>query len=256
MLDGERREKILDLLRRDIFARVVTISSVTGASETTVRRDLVALETEGSIRRIRGGAELAPTLRRNTDPPREAPFEMRRAENTDQKRNIAKYAVSLCENGETIFIDGGSTTFRMAEYLTPRRLTIVTNSFAIAEALLRTSANTIIVPAGIVYPESYLILDPFGNEIFRDYQASKVFMGIGGLTSAGAFNNDAQLIRTERVMIEHAEELIVLADASKFGRSAPMRLCDLEAIDTLVTDQPPPVEIVGSLRPDAVRVTE
>ena len=254
MLDGERHERILDRLRRDTFASVHQISEETGASETTIRRDLDALEREGSLKRIRGGAELSPTLRSPVDVPREAPFERRRAFHVEEKRKVAGAAASLCENGETIFIDGGSTTFQMADYLRSLKLTIVTNSFAIAESLLHTSGNTIIVPGGIVYPDSCLILDPFGNDMFSDYHATKAFMGIGGLSPAGAYNNDATLIRTERAMIEHSEALVILADSSKFGKSAPIRLCDPSAIDILITDQNPPDEIANALPSGSIRI--
>ena len=164
MLDGERRDTILDILRRDLYASVHTLSGETGASETTIRRDLALLESDGRLTRLHGGAELASELRSATNPPREAPFETRRIERSEEKRRIAKAAAELCEDGETIFVDGGSTTYRMVEFLRNRMLTIVTNSFAIAEELLMSRDITVIIPGGIVYRDSRLILDPFGDQ--------------------------------------------------------------------------------------------
>ena len=247
MLDGERRDRMLDVLRRDLYASVHALAGETGASETTIRRDLALLESEGRLVRLHGGAELATELRSTTKPPREEPFETRRIVRSEEKRRIAKAAVTLCEDGETIFVDGGSTTYRMVEYLRARTLTIVTNSFAIAEELLQSRDTTVIIPGGIVYRDSRLILDPFGDQTFRNYLATTAFMGVGGITESGALNNDSLLIRTERAMVEHSSRLIVMADSSKLGRTAPMRLCGLEAIDTLITDGDPEPELEKKL---------
>jgi DeoR family ulaG and ulaABCDEF operon transcriptional repressor len=145
-------------------------------------------------------------------------------------------AAALCTDGETVLIDGGSTTFQMAEFLRSARLQIITNSFAIAQSLAGHSGNTIILSGGILYPDSQLVLDPFQDEAFRNYYAAKVFMGVYGIDELGATNTDHLLIKTERAMIEHARELVVLADSSKWGRRGSLLLCGLEKIHTLITD--------------------
>jgi DeoR family ulaG and ulaABCDEF operon transcriptional repressor len=125
----------------------------------------------------------------------------------------------------------------MAEYLRQSNLKIITNSFAIAEVLIGRSKNTVILNGGIVYPDSQLILDPFQEEGFRNYLAAKVFMGVYGIDDLGATNTETLLIKTERAMIERGEQLIILADSSKFNRRGNLMLCSFEKIHTIVTDR-------------------
>jgi DeoR family ulaG and ulaABCDEF operon transcriptional repressor len=256
VLERERHELILRLLRQGRFAAVSEIASLVKASEATVRRDLARLEGDGLLRRVRGGAELSEPdgaaavpgsqpvgVPRPGVDPRGAPaagrqlsFERRRGVLLEKKRAIARRAVSLCEDGETVFIDGGSTTFQMSEFLRATRLQIITNSFAMARALVGLSENTVVLAGGIIYPDSQLILDPFQEESFRNYYAAKVFMGVYGIDEMGATNTDPLLIRTERAMIDHGRELIILADSSKFNRRGSLMLCGFESIRTVITD--------------------
>jgi DeoR family transcriptional regulator, ulaG and ulaABCDEF operon transcriptional repressor len=240
MLERERQKIILRLLRQNGFISVKEMVRTLGASEATIRRDLTELADQGLIERIRGGAEVTgeSTDAQRQTPPRlaETPLEYRKELMLDKKRAIAQKAVSLIGTDETIIIDGGSTTYWMAESLTTLRIQVITNSFAIAEYLLKNSQNTVICSSGIVYPDSQIILNPFENDIFSHYSASKVFMGVRGIDERGATNSDPLLIQTEREMIERGKELILLADSSKFSTSGPFHLCGFEKISAIITD--------------------
>jgi DeoR family ulaG and ulaABCDEF operon transcriptional repressor len=244
MLSAERRELILRLLRRGRFVAVGDIAGLAETSEATVRRDLAALEADGLVRRVRGGAELAAEdnagaaagAGRRIPAAEELPFEYRKGLMLERKRRIAKAAAALCADEETLIIDGGSTTFMMTEFLSARGLQVITNSFAIAERLVRRPGCTVILNGGIVYPESQLILDPFAGDMFSNYTASKAFMGIYGIDETGATNTEMLLIKTERAMIERARELVVLADSSKFDRRGSLFLCGFDRIRVLITD--------------------
>jgi DeoR family transcriptional regulator, ulaG and ulaABCDEF operon transcriptional repressor len=235
MLAVERHELILRFLRRARFAPVGRIAALAASSEATVRRDLERMERAGLLRRVRGGAEIvAEAAQREglTEPP----LDERTAILAEAKRRIARAAVELCEDGETVIIDGGSTTWHMAEFLLPVRLRVVTNSFAIARALVGRFAGTVILGGGTVYPESQLVLDPFAEDMFRNYSATKLFMGVYGIDETGATNTETLLIRTERAMIERARELVILADSGKFQRRGGLALCGFDRISTIVTD--------------------
>ncbi len=234
MLERERQELILGLLRQSRFATVAELVAAAGASEATIRRDLGRLEQRGALRRIRGGAEAVEAAEVRQAP--EQPFEQRKGLHLETKRAIGRRAAALCQDGDTIFIDGGSTTYQMAGFLLSSRLQIITNSFAIAQVLIGSSANTVILSGGVVYPDSQLILDPFQEDAFRNYYASKVFMGLYGIDEMGATNTELLLIRTEKAMIDHAQELVILADSSKLGRRGSLKLCSLEQIHTFITD--------------------
>ncbi|HTP58760.1 MAG TPA: DeoR/GlpR family DNA-binding transcription regulator, partial [Spirochaetia bacterium] len=141
MLSEERRELILRLLRRERLATIADIARAAFSSPATIRRDLAQLSREGLIRRVRGGAEIVAARDNAVEPP----LEYRKGVHMEKKRFIAKAAAGMCQDGETIMIDGGSTTFPMAEFLRERELRIITNSFAIAAALVPRSKCTVIV---------------------------------------------------------------------------------------------------------------
>ena len=235
MLSAERHALLLRVLRQNRFASVGELSRIARSSEATIRRDLGRLEESGLVRRVRGGAELAAE-QETEGQPGELPFEYRKGIQLENKRLIARAAAALCEDGETVMIDGGSTTFQMTEFLRDLRLQVITNSFAIAHELAHGSRCTVILSGGVVHPDSQLVLDPFGEDMFANYTASRLFMGVYGIDETGATNTEALLIKTERAMIERARTLVVLADSSKFDRRGSLLLCGFERINVLITD--------------------
>jgi DeoR family ulaG and ulaABCDEF operon transcriptional repressor len=227
MLDKEREELITDLLKQKAFVSLQEIISASGASAATVRRDLTRLEEQGVLQRIHGGAK---SVMENL------PLDMRQTVMLDEKTRIAKKAVGLCAEGETVFIDGGSTTSQMAAFLKMRRLEIVTNSLALTTALVE-SHNEVVLTGGSVLPKHGLVLNPFEDDLIDRYRASKAIMGIGGLDPVGPTNDDPRLIRFEQKMLALADEIILLADSSKFGKREKLLLCDYSKISTIITDK-------------------
>jgi DeoR family ulaG and ulaABCDEF operon transcriptional repressor len=238
MLAAERRALILRLLARDGIAPLVDIARLSGASEATVRRDLAGLAAEGLADRVHGGAvarTAGPHISASTRAA-EVPLEERAGIAAEKKRRIARCAAALCADGDTIMVDGGSTTLQLAPFLRGLRLRVITNSLPLAEDLSREASCTVILGGGVVQPVSRLILDPFRDDPFSDYSASTVFMGVFGIDEAGATNTDELLIRTERAMIARARRLVVLADSGKFGLRGSLQLCGFDRIATVVTD--------------------
>ena len=236
MLETERHDIILRLVKQQRVANTHELCEATGASEATIRRDLSKLEEAALIRRVHGGAELAETAVTDNQSYGEVPFAYRKGYRLEEKVRIARYAAGLCAADETIIIDGGSTTFQMAPFLTETGCRVITNSFGIAELLLKNGNNRVIIPGGIVYKNSELILDPFQGGFYANYAASKAFMGVGGIGPKGLTNTDPQLIQAERMMIDHSEEVIILADSSKFETTGTLFLCGFETISMIITD--------------------
>jgi len=237
MLESERHHIVTSLLRQYRFMSVHDLAKRLEISLATVRRDLDKLEESGSVRRVHGGAELVPGPAAEAAPSGvELPFDRRKDLQVEQKRRIAEKAVSLCDDGETIIIDGGSTTFHMVPYLLNRNLRILTNSFAMAEMLVGRSRNQVVLPAGTVDAGSKLVRNPFENDLFKDYVAARVFMGVNGVGPAGVTNTDESLIRMERSMIERGRRLYVLADGTKFSRHGDLLLCGFDRITAIITD--------------------
>lgn len=234
MHELERHGVILSAVQERPVATVAELCQLTGASEATIRRDVAALHTQEKLRRVRGGAE-------SINPPHFVglagrPFSLNETKRVAEKRAIARAAVDLCEEGEPIIINGGTTTFQMVHPLAGRRMQILTNSFPIAEHLLKNSRNTIMVAGGTLYREQNIILSPFENDVTRNFYARRMFMGAQGIGPLGLMEADPLLIQAETKLIGQADELIVLVDSTKFRARSSLVLCPLSRIHTVVTD--------------------
>ena len=131
---------------------------------------------------------------------------------------------------------GGTTTFQMVHPLATRRLQVFTNSFPIAEHLLKHSKNTVTLSGGTIYREQNIILSPFDNDVTRNFYAKRMFMGAQGMGPIGLREADPLLIQAEQKLIGQADELVVLVDSSKFSQRSSLVLCPLERISTVITD--------------------
>lgn len=235
MHETERHRIILSAVQDRPVVTVVDLCALTGASEATIRRDIATLDAQKKLRRVRGGAE-------SINPPQITglagrPFVFNEHINIAQKQAIARAAVALCEDGEPIIINGGTTTFQMVHPLATRRLQVFTNSFPIAEHLLKHSKNTIMLPGGAIYREQNIILSPFDNDVSKNFYARRMFMGAQGVGPLGLMEADPLLIQAEQKLIGQADELVVLVDSSKFRNRSSLVLCPLKRIHTLITDE-------------------
>ncbi len=254
MLQSERHEKILQLLEENRLMTIRALASRLDISEVTIRRDIRDLDETGRLRRVRGGAEaLSAQWDHSLAFFGQPPFAGRQNFHLKEKKKIAKRAVELCDEGETVIIDGGTTTFCMAEYLQDTRLQILTNSFAIARALMHTG-NQIVLTGGMLYPEAELILDPFDAEMFSDYVPKKLFLGVAGMDESGVSNLNALILKAEKRMIARAEQLIILADSSKLGTRGSLSLCRINQVHTLITDSGITDKFAGILQKEGVNL--
>lgn len=235
MHEQERHRVILSAVEDRAVVTVVDLCTLTGASEATIRRDIAALHMQQKVRRVRGGVE---SLR----PPQFVglagrTFAVNQTLRIKEKQAIARAAVALCEDGDSIIINGGTTTFQMVHPLATRRCQVFTNSFPIAEHLLKHSKNTVMLPGGAIYREQNIILSPFENDVTRNFYARRMFMGAQGVGPLGLMEADPLLIQAETKLIGQADELVVLVDSSKFDQRSSLVLCGLDRISTLITDE-------------------
>jgi DeoR family ulaG and ulaABCDEF operon transcriptional repressor len=235
MVNHKRRKRLLKLLAEHQNASVPQLVEWLSASPATVRRDISWLAARNLLTRTRGGAANLAQKKRNLTLTSET-FEHNIQCFADRKRAIARYAAGMCAEGETIVINGGTTTFMMADFLVDKHLKILTNSFLMAERLLLSSENEVILPGGKVYREQNVILSPFDNDITQHHYAAKMFMSVYGLSLLGLMEADPLLIQAEKRLIGQAEELIVLADSSKFAKKAGLILCGLDRVSCVITD--------------------
>jgi len=252
MHEKERHRIILSLVQARPVAIIQDLVEMTGASEATIRRDIAALHVQGGLRRVRGGAEAIT-------PPSQTvlmgrPYKVNEEINLASKSAIAREAVALCNDGEAIIINGGTTTYQMIHSLSGRQMQVFTNSFPIAEHLLHHSKNTVLVPGGTIYREQNIILSPFDNDTSQSYYASKMFMGAHAIGPIGVMESDPLLIQAELKLIGQADELIVLADSAKFKSRSSLIVCALSQISTVITDRGIGQEECDMLKEAGVRV--
>ena len=234
MHERERHRIILSAIQEKPVVTVQDIAELTEASEATIRRDIAALHVQGKLRRVRGGAEAVHPPQLGNLAAR--PFRVSESVNIDKKRAIARAALDLCDEGDSVIINGGTTTFQMVHYMSARRLQVMTNSFAIAEHLVKHSKCTVTVPGGAIYRDQSLILSPFENDTIRNFYARRMFIGAQGISALGVMEPDALVIQSEQRLMRQAEELVVMVDSSKFTRRSSMILCPLENVSTIITD--------------------
>ncbi|ATQ58454.1 DeoR/GlpR family DNA-binding transcription regulator [Paracoccus yeei] len=235
MLETERHRIILSAVQDRPVVTVADLCALTGVSEATVRRDIAQLHVAKKLRRVRGGAEaIAPPQFVGINA---RPFAVNQTIRMAEKRAIAQAAVDLCQDGDAIIINGGTTTFQMVHPLSARRMQVFTNSFPIAEHLLKHSKNTVLLPAGAIYREQNIILSPFDEDGSSHFYARRMFIGCRGLGPLGLMEGDPLLIQAEQKLIGQADELIVLADSSKFDQRSSLLLCPLARIHTVITDE-------------------
>ncbi len=233
MHESERHLIILSVLQEKPVATVRELVELTHSSEATIRRDIVTLDEQKKLRKIRGGVE---TLHPPTAGLAGRPFAFNSSVNIDKKRAIARRAVELCEDNEDIIINGGTTTFQMVHYLSSRRMQVFTNSFPIAEHLLNHTKNMVILPGGTVYREQNIILSPFENDGSKHFSARRIFMGAQGISALGIMEVDPLIIQAEEKLMNQADDLIVLVDSAKFDRRSSLVLCPLSRVTTIITD--------------------
>jgi DeoR/GlpR family transcriptional regulator of sugar metabolism len=225
-----RRDKLLDLVRVRGFAALPDLASELNVSESTIRRDLEVLEGEGAAKRTHGGVFY-------TGPsPKLQHFDKIQARNHDKKKEIARFAASLVEDGDTILLDGGSTTYELARLLVGRALQVVTNSLPVANLFIGSETADLVMIGGYVHAKSGVALGPYANEMLKELNCRSAFMSVAGIHEEGLFNGNLLLVETERAMMNSADQVYFLADSTKFGRKSLSKLCELSESRNIVVD--------------------
>ncbi len=254
MLEKQRHQLILDILDESTFISVRDLCAQLNSSEATIRRDLNKLASAKKIKKIRGGAQVLDNKTVSNIRLSGNAFLVDRERNASTKQLIAKAATDMCEDGESIIINGGTSTFMMSEFLADRKMNILTNSFVLAHELLENSQNQVTLPGGEVYRKQSIILSSFENDTTQNYRGSKMFMGSPGVSEFGVMETDPLLILAEQKLRKRAERLIVLADSSKIGIRGNLIFCGLDEVDTVITDSKADPEALDRIREHGVNV--
>lgn len=242
VLAEQRRNELLELVRTRGFASLPELAEELSVSESTIRRDLDQLEEAGSAKRTHGGVFYTGQT------PGLPHFEERQPANWQQKQNIARCAAELIEDGDTVMLDGGSTTYEVARLLVGRPMQVVTNSLPVANLFASRTNIDLVLLGGYVYPRTGVSIGPYTNDMLRSLNVQTTVLSVAGITAEGYYNSNLLLVETERAMIAAADRVTVVADSTKLGRRSLAHLCELGAVDTVVVDDDASVEWQDTIR--------
>ncbi|NQT61232.1 MAG: DeoR/GlpR transcriptional regulator [Bacteroidetes bacterium] len=248
----ERHRKILEFVNNKKRAEVNELAAEFEVTEATIRRDLLILEKEGQIYRAHGGAlhREQPSLWQTTT------MNERMVLHEKEKAKIANFVAQLVNDGDSIMIDGGSTTMLVAKELCDKKnLLVVTNSPAIGEMIVDAGDNKVVLTGGELLKETHSIIGNETERALKQYRTDKAIIGVSGLlVDSGCFSAIPQEAEIKRIMSTNSSETIVVADSSKFATRAFCLVCDFSGVDKLVTDKGISKSVLDKLKEQNVEV--
>lgn len=203
-----------------------------GVSKNTIRRDIQELVEEGELKKVYGGVSVNDSTL--------LPFSDRKVQYQHEKKKIAKLAASFVEDGDIIFIDSGTTTLEMLEYIKNRHITIVTNNIDFTIEAMPFDGLNIFSTGGMLERKTKSFTSVNSSEIIKKYNINKAFMASTGITIENGVTNSLPLeSEIKKTVVKRSSEVFLLADNYKFGKYALTTYCELNEVDYLITDMPP-----------------
>ena len=247
----ERHSRILALLQQSGSISVAQLSERFRVSEVTIRKDLSYLEQQKKPYRTHGGAS------------RISPYSSDRHGNEKEKKNVVEKqaigaaAAALIAQNDSIIIASGTTMAFLAREIKPEgRLTVITAAVPVTQILSQDPDIDVIQLGGITRTSSVSVVGPFAEQMLRNFNCSKLFIGVDGVDPEFGLTTTNMLEASlNRAMIEAAQKVVVLADSSKFGRRGFSKICDLESVDRIITDSNIQPLYLERLRERGIEVT-
>lgn len=239
MLSSERRRALLQRVRDMGYVDAAGLAEVFAVDGSTIRRDLAQLTRAGLIRRTHGGV-----LPAAPDAVIDVPYKVRAQHKAEAKQAIGRAAAALVQDGQTVILDNGSTTYQVAVELRSRNnLTIITNDLWIGVRTGGHPSNSLHITGGVLLNTVYTLVGPAAAASFAGIHADWAFLGAEGIdAAAGVTNINVVEIPVKHAMMAAAATKVFVADSSKFGRKAFATVCQLSDCDLLITDDGLPPE--------------
>jgi DeoR/GlpR family transcriptional regulator of sugar metabolism len=233
ILIKKRREDICKLLKEKNILSLSELSSILNISKVTIRRDLDYLARQNMIKKTYGGAIIETT--KDYEPP----YMIRSLKMEEQKKSIGKLAASLIPENSLIFIDVGTTLLELAKNLPlDKNISVLTNWIPIAEELGKKQFSNLFLLGGKVNCREMSIIGNYPLQFLDNFNIEICFIGVGGISiDHGLTDYTVEEIEIKKQMIQRSKQKIVLADHTKFNRLAPIKICDLSDIDTIITSE-------------------
>lgn len=245
----ERQSHIEAYLQKAEFATLEELAKDCGASVSTVRRDVAALEERGVARRTHGGARLLQAPKSD-----EYVFNIRDTREVPEKEAIGAACAGLIQPGQNVIIDAGTTCFHVARHLGDKVAQVITNSLPVANLFASSNRHEVHLSGGTIYPRLGTLVGPHAVETFSRLHADVAILSGGGIAEDGIYNSHALMVDIQRAMIAGAAKVVFCFDHTKFGRRSPFFLCDFAAVDVVVTDARAPAGLVGALQSQGIEV--
>ncbi|MCM3782679.1 DeoR/GlpR family DNA-binding transcription regulator [Neobacillus mesonae] len=249
MLAAERRQYIIDIAQNDKRVLVSELSQKFEVTEETIRRDLEKLEKEGILTRTYGGAIL------NKHSNEDLPFVTRHATNLEIKQKIARKALGFIHDGDTLMMDPSSSSLALIKMLGSRSgLTIITNS-AIAMHEVASSGHQLISTGGTLRTQSMSLTGTVAQDTVRKYHVDKFVLSCKALSlNKGIMDSNEPESELKRTMLQQAAKVILLADHTKFDKTAFIQLASFANIHVLITDREPDAAWVQLLQEQEIEL--
>lgn len=235
-----RIAEIAELLKRDRRVRVADLSKRLETSEVTIRRDLSILEQQGLLYRTYGGAVLRESVKLELN------YNERLSEHSEEKLRIGKKACSLIKDGDVIILDAGTTNLEIARHLRTlgkSNISVLTSGLAIAQELLRAGGITVMLVGGVCRSGMFELVGPMVAKSIQGLHVDKMFIGADGVcVENGLTTPDMAVAETGKQLAQIAKKVVLVADASKFGKTYFAQCLPISQIDTLITDDALPQE--------------
>ncbi|EHD23496.1 transcriptional regulator, DeoR family [Brenneria sp. EniD312] len=249
MKPKQRQAAILEYLRTHGKTSVETLAGRFSTTGTTIRKDLTALEEEGAVIRTYGG--VMPSREEG-----DQPIDRKTHINTKKKKQIAHAAAALINDGDSLIFDAGSTVLQMVPWLTQfNNITVMTNSLSIVNELVELDNDqTILMPGGTYRKTSASFHGSLAETAFSHFSFDKLFIGADGVDLNAGVTTYNELHAVSQAMCRAAQQIILLVDSSKFGRKSPNVVCELSAVDILITDKDINPDYLTELRAKNINV--
>jgi DeoR/GlpR family transcriptional regulator of sugar metabolism len=236
---SQRRTQIVELLKGRGYVNAGELSAMFSVDGSTIRRDLSILQKSGRVIRTHGG--LLPAQDASEG---DTPYSVRRNLNVQEKSAIARAALDLIEDGQSIILDNGSTVFQLAQALIARKnITVVTNDLMTAMQLSQHPSITLHVAGGVLLHNVYTLVGPDTTRKFEHLHVDWAFLGAEGVHfDSGVTNINTVEIPVKLAMLAAAERTVVLADSSKIGYRALSHVCPLDKVYRIITDGQRPIK--------------
>ena len=243
MLAQERQQRILTLLEERGTVRTIDLAEEFAVTDETIRRDLQSLEENRQLTRIHGGASTV------SGRPKLQSFTERRTLEIDKKQLIAKAAIDLIEPGKTYAFDSSTTAFELVSILPDLPFRVVTNAYAVLDHLIRMENVDLISTGGRYDPKTQTFIGGDSHTALRRYQVHTAFISCIGLDATrGASQGFGQQAVFKGILVQIAEQVVLLVDSSKLGLHSEYYFAGLQNLSMVITDHEADPAIITQLR--------